>query len=81
MPGNYQFWPESTLLEIRVLRGFFTNTYKTLPYSVFHALKNPKRFFQKPKKGFSKNLSRCEKPFRFFKKPLEVFNRVKNPIG
>jgi hypothetical protein len=31
-----------TLLEIRVLQGFFTNTYnKTLPYRVFHAVKNP----------------------------------------
>jgi hypothetical protein len=48
-----------TLLEIRVLQGFFTNTYnKPYPMGFFTLCKKP---------------SRCEKPFRFFYKAWKPY--------
>jgi hypothetical protein len=65
-PPDFLLFPEivhDTLLEIRVLRGFFTNTYNK-PY--------PKVFF-KNRRGFSEREGFFEKPEGFFEKPLGCY--------
>jgi hypothetical protein len=64
----------STLLEIRVLQGFFTNTYdKPLPLGFFMLWKTPiKRFFLKPKRIFH-SVKGLKKPFGL------LYVLVKNP--
>jgi hypothetical protein len=66
----------STLLEIRVLQGFLTNTYnKPYPTCIgfFTLWTTPK--------GFTKKPSRCEKHLRVFKKTFRGFSLAKHKSG
>jgi hypothetical protein len=71
-----------SLLEIRVLQGFFTNTYNK-PYPIGCSRCEQKlEVFQKKLHAVKKNLRvfKFKKNIRVFKTPLGFFHSVKNPV-